>query len=153
MNTGTVELKFQDGTAIKIKGSADFVAAVTTSIFEVGKGKSGGHIQAAEIKESSQAGKLVHSDSVENHEFEAPADHSLRRQSGWTNQKLCWSLKEAGERCGQLYHTVSGSVSRRPEDYQRLWTNDGIRIGVVTLRRQHGGILAEETKAVKRRTD
>jgi hypothetical protein len=26
----------------------------------------------------------------------------------------------------QLYHPVSGSVSSRPEDYQRLWANDGI---------------------------
>jgi hypothetical protein len=57
MNTGTVELKFQDGTAIKIKGSADFVAAVTTAILEVGKGKSGEHIHVAQIKESFQAGK------------------------------------------------------------------------------------------------
>ena len=36
MTTGTVELKIPDGTAIKIKGSADFVAAVMTAILEVG---------------------------------------------------------------------------------------------------------------------
>ena len=49
----------------------------------------------------------------------------------------------------QLYHPVSGSVSSRPEDYQRLWANDGIRIRVVTLRRQYDGILAEETKRLE----
>jgi len=112
MNKGTVELKIQDGTAIKIKGSADFVAAVMTAILEVGEGKSGGHIQVAEIKESSQAGKLAHSDSVENHELKTPVDHYSRRQSGWMNQKLCWSLKEAGERCGVSYITLYRAACR-----------------------------------------
>jgi hypothetical protein len=88
------------------------VAAVTTAILEVGKGKLGEHIQAAEIKESSQAGKLAHSDSVENHELEAPADHSSRRQSGWMNEKLCWSLKEAGERCVVSYITLYRAACR-----------------------------------------
>jgi len=45
MKTGTVELKLQDGTAIKIEGSADFVAAVTAVILEVGKGRSSEHAQ------------------------------------------------------------------------------------------------------------
>ena len=44
MNAGMVELKFRDGTAVKIRGSADFVAAVARAILEVGKGKSGEHI-------------------------------------------------------------------------------------------------------------
>jgi hypothetical protein len=96
MNKGTVEVKFQDGTAIKIKGSADFVAAVTTSILEVGKGKSGEHIQLAQIKESSQAGKLAHSDYVEKDELEAPADHiqevSLAR---WTKSYAGHSKRPA----------------------------------------------------------
>jgi len=34
MKGNTVELKFEDGSAIKIKGSADFVAAVTTAILQ-----------------------------------------------------------------------------------------------------------------------
>ena len=79
MTTGTVELKIQDGTAIKIKGSADFVAAVMTAILEVGKGKSGQHIQEIGPKESSQAGKLTHGDSVEKDELEAPADHPPKK--------------------------------------------------------------------------
>jgi hypothetical protein len=112
MNTGTVELKFQDGTAIKIRGSADFVAAVTTAILEVSNEKSGEHIQKAEPKVSSQIGKLAYGDSVENHELEAPADHSPSRQPGWMNQKLCWSLKEAGERCGVSYLTLYRAACR-----------------------------------------
>ncbi len=48
MNAGTVELKFQDGTAIKIKGSADFVAAVTTAILEISKERSSGHLHDGE---------------------------------------------------------------------------------------------------------
>jgi hypothetical protein len=112
MNKGTVEVKFQDGTAIKIKGSADFVAAVTTSILEVGKGKSGEHIQLAQIKESSQAGKLAHSDYVEKDELEAPADHPPRNQSSSMDQKLCWSLKEAGKRCGVSYITLYRAACR-----------------------------------------
>ena len=40
MGADTVEFKFEDGTAIKIKGSADFVAAVTTAILRVAKEKS-----------------------------------------------------------------------------------------------------------------
>ena len=79
MNTGTVKLKFQDGTAINIRESADFVAAVTTAILEVGKGKSGEHIQEIGPKESSQAGKLTHGDSVEKDKLEAPADHSPKK--------------------------------------------------------------------------
>jgi hypothetical protein len=45
MKTGTVDLKLQDGTPIKIKGSADFVAAVTAVILEVGKGRSSDRAQ------------------------------------------------------------------------------------------------------------
>jgi hypothetical protein len=44
MKTGSVELKLQDGTAIKIEGSAEFVAAVTSVILEVGNGKSSEHV-------------------------------------------------------------------------------------------------------------
>jgi hypothetical protein len=40
MGADTVEFKFEDGTAIKIKGSADFVAAVTTAILRAAKEKS-----------------------------------------------------------------------------------------------------------------
>ncbi len=36
MGADTVEFKFEDGTAIKIKGSADFVAAVTYGNSESG---------------------------------------------------------------------------------------------------------------------
>jgi hypothetical protein len=88
MNTGTVELKFQDRAAIKIRGSADFVAAVTRAILEVDYDKSGEHIQKAE-KESSQIGKLANRDSVENYELEAPAVDPSRSQPGRMNQKLC----------------------------------------------------------------
>ena len=112
MNTGSVELKLQDGTAIKIKGSADFVAAVTTAILEVSKGTSGERIQEGEPKGSSQAGKLAHGDSVENHEVESSADHPSRSQSGSMSQKLCWSLKEAAERCGVSYHTLYRAACR-----------------------------------------
>ena len=112
MNKGTVELKIQDGTAIKIKGSADFVAAVTTAILEVGKGKLGEHIQAAEIKESSQAGKLAHSDSVENHEFEAPADHSSRRQSRWMNQSYAGHSKRPANAASSV---ISPCIGQRVE--------------------------------------
>jgi Transposase DDE domain group 1 len=45
MNTGSVEFKRQDGTAIKIEGPAEFVAAVTAVILEVGKGRSSEHVQ------------------------------------------------------------------------------------------------------------
>jgi hypothetical protein len=45
MDAGTLELKLQDGTAIKIRGSADFVAAVTAVILEVGKWGSSEHAQ------------------------------------------------------------------------------------------------------------
>jgi hypothetical protein len=106
MNTGTVELELQDGTAIKIKGSTDFVAAVSAVIFEVSKGTSSEHLQQGEPKESFQAGKLPPGGYVENHELEAPAEHPPRGQSGCMNQRLCWSLKEAAERCGVSYHTL-----------------------------------------------
>jgi hypothetical protein len=52
MNKGTVEVKFQDGTAIKIKGSADFVAAVTAVILEVGKGRSSDRAQVGNLSRS-----------------------------------------------------------------------------------------------------
>ena len=51
MNTGSVELKLQDGRAIKIKGSADFVAAVTMVILEVDKGRSS--YQASTFKKAN----------------------------------------------------------------------------------------------------
>ncbi len=88
------------------------MAVVTTVILEVGKGKSSEHLQEGEPKGSSQAGKLAHGDSVENHELEAPADHPSRSQPGWMNQWLCWSLKEAAERCGVSYHTLYRAACR-----------------------------------------
>jgi hypothetical protein len=45
MRTGTVELKFRDGTAIKIKGSIEFATAVMKVVLEVGDGKSSEHVQ------------------------------------------------------------------------------------------------------------
>jgi hypothetical protein len=52
------------------------------------------------LRESYEAGEFAHSDSVVNHELKAPADPSPKNQSGLMNQRLCWSLKEAAERCG-----------------------------------------------------
>jgi hypothetical protein len=50
MNTGIVEFKFQDGTAIKITGSAGFAAAVMKVVLGVDEGKSSEHVQEGEIK-------------------------------------------------------------------------------------------------------
>jgi hypothetical protein len=50
MKTGIVEFKFQGGTRIKIKGSADFVATVTKVVLELGEGKSSEHVQEGELK-------------------------------------------------------------------------------------------------------
>ena len=112
MNTGTVELKLPDRTAITIKGSADFVAGVTTAILEICTEKLSWRAEQAEPKESSQASNFPRGDCLENHELEAPAPHSSRNQSGPMNQKLCWSLKEAGERCGVSYLTLYRSACR-----------------------------------------
>jgi hypothetical protein len=49
MRTGTVELKFRDGTAIKIKGSIEFATAVMKVVLEVGEGKSSEHVQESEL--------------------------------------------------------------------------------------------------------
>jgi hypothetical protein len=112
MNTqAQSSLNFRTERRSKSRDRLILLAAVTTAILEVGQCKSG-HIQLAQIKDSSQAGKLAHSDSVENHELETPADHYSRRQSGWMNQKLCWSLKEAGERCGVSYITLYRAACR-----------------------------------------
>jgi hypothetical protein len=158
MNAGTVELKLQDGTAIKIKGSAEFVAAVTEVILEVANGKSNEHVHKAEpkirrdasanrfkglppifspewqdaglllserlgrtptvgevfefLRESSQKSKSTHGDSLENHKLAAPADDPPRSQPGRMNQRLCWSLKEAAERCGVSYNTLYRAACR-----------------------------------------
>jgi hypothetical protein len=53
------------------------------------------------LRESSQASKSTHVDSLENHELVAPADHFPRSQPGAMNQRLCWSLKEAAEQSKQ----------------------------------------------------
>ena len=37
MKTGAAELELQDGTAIKIEGSANFVTPITAAILEVSK--------------------------------------------------------------------------------------------------------------------
>jgi helix-turn-helix protein len=111
MRTGTVELKFRDGTAIIIKGSADFVAAVSTAILEVSK-ESSDRAEEGEPKQFPEAGKLVYGDSVESHELEAPADHPSRSRPGWMNQRLCWSLREAAERYSVSYQTMYRAVCR-----------------------------------------
>ena len=143
MTTGTAELKLQDGIEIKIKGSADFVAAVTAAILEVRNEKSSeleirGDPSANQFKglppmfssewhdarslllerlgriptvgeifgllrESSQASKSTNGDFLENHKLEAPAAPP---------PKLCWSLKEAAERCGVSYHTLYRAACR-----------------------------------------
>jgi hypothetical protein len=193
MKTGTVELKLQDGTAIKIEGSADFVAAVTAVILEVGKGRSSEHAQKDKpepqrstssnqfeglppmfspqwqearslllkrfertptvgeifefLRESSQVGRSTNGDSLERLEPEAPAFDSPRSQPGRINQRLCWSLKEAAERCGVSYNILYRAACRGDlKIIQRLWTNDGVRIRVATLRRERDRIFAEETK-------
>jgi Helix-turn-helix domain len=64
------------------------------------------------LRESYEAGEFAHSDSVVNHELKAPADPSPKNQSGLMNQRLCWSLKEAAERCGVSYHTMYRAVCR-----------------------------------------
>jgi hypothetical protein len=158
MKTGTVELKLQDGTAIKIKGSAEFVAAVTTVILEVSDRYSREHLHKGDpeirqdvsanrfkglppmfspqwqdarsllferlgrvptvgevfelLRESSQAIKWTHGDSLENQELAAPADHPPKNQSDAMNQRLCWSLKEAAERCGVSYSTLYRAACR-----------------------------------------
>jgi hypothetical protein len=112
MNTGNVEFKFQDGTAIIIKGSADFVAAVSTAILKVSKEKASDRAKEGEPKQFPKAGILADGDSVESHEMEAPADHPSRSKPGWMNQRLCWSLKEAAERCGVSYQTLYRAACR-----------------------------------------
>ncbi len=64
------------------------------------------------LRESSQASKFAHRDSVENYELEAPAVDPSRSQPGRMNQKLCWSLKEAGERCGVSYLALYRAACR-----------------------------------------
>ena len=146
MKTESVELKLQNGTAIKIKGSPDFVATVAKAILEVSKERASDQVEEGEPKESSRAGKLAHVNSVENRELEA--GHSVWLDESkvmLVTQRSCRTLRR------QLSHPVSGAVSRRPEDHKRLWSNDGVRIRVATLRRERDRIFAEETKKVKRR--
>ena len=64
------------------------------------------------LRESSRIGKLAHRDSVENYELEAPAVDPSRSQPGRMNQKLCWSVKEAGERCGVSYLALYRAACR-----------------------------------------
>jgi hypothetical protein len=80
-------------------------------ILEISTEKSRDLVEVGEPKQSPQAEKLVQ-DSIENHEMEAPADLPIRSQPSWTNQRLCWSLKEAGERCGVSYLTLYRSACR-----------------------------------------
>jgi Helix-turn-helix domain len=64
------------------------------------------------LRESSQAERSKDGDSLEHHEPEAPADDPPRSQPGRMNQRLCWSLKEAAERCGVSYHTLYRAACR-----------------------------------------
>jgi helix-turn-helix protein len=64
------------------------------------------------LRESSQAGRSTHGDSLENHEVDARADYPSRSQPGSVNQRLCWSLKEAAEGCGVSYHTLYRAACR-----------------------------------------
>jgi hypothetical protein len=52
----------------------------------------------------------------------------------------------------QLSHNVSGGLSWRPIDHQRLWTNDGARFRAAALRRGRDRIFAEKNEKRGKRT-
>jgi Helix-turn-helix domain len=150
MKTGSVELKLRNGTAIKIKGSPDLWPRFRKLILEVSKERASDQVEEGEPKESSRAGKLAHVDSVENRELEA--GHSSRSQSGWMNQRVCWSLKEAAERCGVSYHTLYRAACRG--DLKIIKIFGRMMVSESELPRfvgERDRIFAEETKKVKRR--
>src|SRR3981081_56485 len=110
MNKGTVELKIQDGTAIKIKGSADFVAAVMTAILEVRANQADTFRQPRSRNRLKQANWpiVIRSRITSSRPLRIiPQEGSL---AGRTKAML---VAQRGRRTlrRQLYHTVSGSVS------------------------------------------
>jgi hypothetical protein len=153
MDTGIVEFKFQEGTAIKIKGAADFVATVTAAILIAAREKLIEQVPAGDpglkgnrsenrfkglpamfspewqnartllverlgrtptvgkvfdlLREWCQGGK-----SSPGNSLGTPDGCPARSGSERTNQRQCWSLKEAAERCGVSYHTLYRAVCR-----------------------------------------
>jgi len=198
MNTGTVEFRLQDGTAIKIKGSADFVAAVTAVILEVGKGGSSEHAQKGKpepqrspssnrfeglpamfspqwqearslllerfgrsptvgevfesLRESSQAGRSTHGDSLEHHEPEATADDPPRSQPSRMNQRLCWSTQRGcrtlRRQLSHPYRAACRGDLKIIKGFGRMMVSESELPRFVAKRDR---IFAEEAKEVRRR--